>query len=188
MNKITKGALAAVVAAVLLLGGAGTLAFWTDSQDVDAGSISTGHLSMVAVPGDTGTWTDITDGGSAAISDLAAFNMAPGDTLQYARTFTIDAEGDNLTAGLSTSALTPPASDLAAWVSSTVSTSGTAAPAVVTSADDGATITVLVDVAFDPATPGKVANGGVNAGDDDGLDLSSLTINLDQSQGAAQGN
>ncbi len=43
MNKTTKGALAAGAAVVLLTGGAGTLAFWTDSSRSPAAPASTRH-------------------------------------------------------------------------------------------------------------------------------------------------
>ena len=48
MNKSTKGALAASSAAVLLLGGAGSLAFWSDSQDVGSANITSGELDLSA--------------------------------------------------------------------------------------------------------------------------------------------
>ena len=48
MKKSTKGALAASSAAVLLLGGAGSLAFWSDSQDVGSANITSGELTLGA--------------------------------------------------------------------------------------------------------------------------------------------
>ena len=44
MKKSTKGALAATTAGVLLLGGAGSLAFWSDS--IGGSTISSGHISL----------------------------------------------------------------------------------------------------------------------------------------------
>ena len=46
MNKASKGALAALAAGVLLLGGAGSLAFWTDTAEVAGGAINSGELSL----------------------------------------------------------------------------------------------------------------------------------------------
>ena len=40
MNRTTKGAIAAGAAAVLLLGGAGSLAYWSDCQDAAGGTIN----------------------------------------------------------------------------------------------------------------------------------------------------
>jgi alternate signal-mediated exported protein len=46
MNSTTKGSLAAVVAALLLTGGAGTLAYWNDTENVPGGPISSGQLDL----------------------------------------------------------------------------------------------------------------------------------------------
>jgi alternate signal-mediated exported protein len=48
MNRTTKGALAAGAAGALLLGGAGTLAYWHDNQDVGTAQIRTGSLTLGA--------------------------------------------------------------------------------------------------------------------------------------------
>ncbi len=40
MNKTTKGALAASAAAVLLLGGAGSLAYWSDAETIQGGDVT----------------------------------------------------------------------------------------------------------------------------------------------------
>ena len=62
MKKSTKGAVAVAAAAVLLTGGAGTLAYWSDSVDLPGGSISSGSLSL-GTPDCGSGWT--LDGGAA---------------------------------------------------------------------------------------------------------------------------
>jgi alternate signal-mediated exported protein len=109
MMKATKGALAAVAGASLLFGGAGTLAFWSDTSTVTGGSITGGTLSIVDP---TCTWelahtgaatqTDITQ------ADIADVRLVPGDTATQTCTSTITAIGDNIAADL---AVTDPFTD-----------------------------------------------------------------------------
>ncbi len=89
MNKNTKGALAAGAAAVLL-SGCRSLAYWSDEADVNAGSITSGSLSLDAVDCGTGwVYAGTTDAVNAFV---------PGDEVERECTFTIGAEGDNLAA------------------------------------------------------------------------------------------
>ncbi|KAB1662503.1 alternate-type signal peptide domain-containing protein [Pseudoclavibacter chungangensis] len=46
MNKLTKGAIAASAALVLLLAGGGTLAYWNDTADLDGANITAGNLQL----------------------------------------------------------------------------------------------------------------------------------------------
>ena len=46
MKKSTKGAVAAGAAAVLLLGGAGTLAFWNADGTAEGGTLTAGTLEL----------------------------------------------------------------------------------------------------------------------------------------------
>lgn len=91
MQKSTKGALAAAAAGTLLLGGAGSLAFWTSAQTVDGTSITSGHLKL-ETPDCGDGWT--LDGGEAYDDQL----LVPGDTLTKTCTIVVDAAGDHLTA------------------------------------------------------------------------------------------
>ena len=88
MKKTTKGALAAGSAAVLLMGGAGTLAYWTDSVTTEGTDIATGHLSL-DLDECTG-WT--LDGGAAYTGQL----LVPGDQLTQDCTYTLDIAGAHL--------------------------------------------------------------------------------------------
>lgn len=90
MNKSTKGALAAAAAGVLLLGGAGTLAFWTDTESTPGVTINTGHLDLTDLDCGTG-WT--LDGGTAYTSQL----LVPGDSLTKTCTAELDIAGTHFT-------------------------------------------------------------------------------------------
>ena len=90
MNKSTKGALAAAAAGSLLLGGAGSLASWTDQGTVTGTSITSGHLSL-GTPSCAG-WK--LDGGSAFTSQ----KLVPGDQLTQSCTYTVSAAGTHLVA------------------------------------------------------------------------------------------
>jgi len=127
MKKSTKGALAAGTAAVLLLGGAGTLAYWNDSETVTGTTIGSGRLDLQVVSCDD--WQ--LDGTGGTGGDLGSREIVPGDSLTKTCTYTLTAEGDHLEATLDVSTPT--------WT-------GDLADDVTT----GATFTVGVD----PVTPG----------------------------------
>ena len=94
MNKTTKGALAAGAAGVLLLGGVGTLAFWTDTQTATGTGITSGHLKLVSPNCGVG-WR--LDGVATAFVPATDF-LVPGDTLTKVCTYTVDAAGKHLAA------------------------------------------------------------------------------------------
>lgn len=86
MNKLTKASIAGAAGIALLLGGAGTLATWNDSANIEVGSIESGTLTITGSQGD---WDD------------APERWVPGDSYTYTGTLTISATGDNLEAELS---------------------------------------------------------------------------------------
>ncbi len=90
MKKSTKGALAAAAAGVLLLGGAGTLAFWTDTESTPGVTINTGHLDLTDLDCGTG-WA--LDGGDPYSTQL----LVPGDTLTKTCTAELDIAGAHFT-------------------------------------------------------------------------------------------
>lgn len=161
MNKATKGAIAVAAAGVLLLGGAGSYALWSDSQTAPGGTVTAGELKLVPV--NVGSWTEISTTGSVApgpIANISTFKMVPGDILEYNATYTIAASGNNLKATISadqgsivrtgiTEADTPVA------VTSTVG--GTAiANNEITSTDNGKPVAVKVRLEFvDRANQGR---------------------------------
>jgi alternate signal-mediated exported protein len=96
MNKSTKGALAAAAAGALLLGGAGSLAYWSGSQDVPGGTFTSGYLQLTDDTCASATWT--LDGGAAYTTQ----RIVPGDTLTKTCDFAIDGVGDHMTVSLDT--------------------------------------------------------------------------------------
>jgi alternate signal-mediated exported protein len=91
MKKTTAAAVAATVGAVLLLGGAGTLAYWSDSETSASQTISAGNLNLDTIG--TGSWslqqvvttgsgaTAVTKKTTAVAFDSATMSIAPGDVL-----------------------------------------------------------------------------------------------------------
>lgn len=89
MKKSTKGAVAAGAAAVLLLGGAGTLAYWTAEGDAEGGTLTAGTLELSDLEcGDD--WLDADDNAIAI--------LVPGDLVTKECTGTITMTGDNIEA------------------------------------------------------------------------------------------
>ena len=89
MKKSTKGAFAAGTAAVLLMGGAGTLAFWSDSDTLDGGSVTAGTLTLSDVDC-ADTWTEGAD------TDVQL--LVPGDTVTKECAGSITMTGDHISA------------------------------------------------------------------------------------------
>lgn len=104
MNKLVKGAIATGVGVVLLMGGAGTLAYWNASANTNSATITAGNLTATAAA--SGTWKS-----GATTINPATFRTVPGDVLTYTQDVTLNASGDNLkfTVGLGTAALSVPA-------------------------------------------------------------------------------
>ncbi len=91
MKKSTKGAVAAGAAAVLLLGGAGSLAYWTDDTTVDGGTIEAGSITLDSMDCD----------GFVYDSDGTDVNLVvPGDVVTNDCDVTLVLEGDNIGATL----------------------------------------------------------------------------------------
>jgi alternate signal-mediated exported protein len=98
MKKSTKGALAAAAAGSLLLGGAGSLAYWTDAQDITGTSITSGHLKLN--PDSTSCDASWMLGATAYTTQV----LVPGDTLTRHCKYTVSKSGANLAARLNVSA------------------------------------------------------------------------------------
>jgi alternate signal-mediated exported protein len=107
MNKNVKGSLAAAAAAVLLLGGAGSLAFWNDSQTVTGTTVNAGELKLDASSCGTAGWTvsNSVEKVSNVAFDPATEKVVPGDVLTKTCNVQVTAVGKNLRAVL---AATPP--------------------------------------------------------------------------------
>lgn len=175
MKKTTKGAIAAGAAAALLLGGAGTLAFWSDSEPIDAGAIQAGNLTLdVAL----GTWSDATPGTATGTAfDPAVDRIVPGDIIEYTTQATVNGIGKNLEATFSAD-LPLTAGTLAPYVDAVLTVDGETdgGESLVFDFEDGDTQTfpVTVTFTFDPATANL---DGQNAT----LDLAEFQLLLTQS-------
>ncbi|MFD1814526.1 alternate-type signal peptide domain-containing protein [Rhodococcus gannanensis] len=167
MNKQTKGAIAAGAAALLLAGGAGTMAAWNASENVAGGAINSGKLTLTQ-EGSTG-WTV----NGQAVADIASYLAVPGDEIVYNAAFKIGAAGDNLEAVLDVDEGSI-SGDLAAALDPAVAVTLNGAPlagGVVTDANDGQVVQAQVTFNFD-ATGTDFQN--VDA------DLSEFTVTLTQ--------
>lgn len=99
MKKNTKGAIALGAAALLLAGGAGTYAAWSDSADLGGGTVTTGHLKVTQKEGTSAGWTWV--GGTKDGQELSESDtIAPGDTIAYSGTYVLGIKGTNLEAAL----------------------------------------------------------------------------------------
>jgi alternate signal-mediated exported protein len=155
MRKTAKGAVAAAAGVVLLLGGAGSLAYWTDSATVDGGAINSGHLQLLTDDTNPGCSAWTLDGGDPYDPDTSL--VVPGDTLTESCTFTLSATGDHMQGTVEASAAditgdNALADDLEVSVSG-ITLNGTEATTF-TEANDGQTLGVDVTVTL----PGSSGN------------------------------
>lgn len=180
MKKSTKGAFAAGAAAVLLLGGAGSLAYWSQGATVNAGSFKTGTLGLTAGTCDANwTYASGSDAGNAATL------IVPGDVIQKKCTYTITATGDHLTAALttpSTVAFTPAATGSNKMtVAATYQLAGNPVTEV-TSANNGQTVTATIAVTF-PFGDATATDINDTQGLTESLNDLTVTLTQDQSSG-----
>lgn len=150
VNKTFKGAVAAAVAASLLLGGAGSLAYWNADGNVGGATISAGSLDL----GDPtcGTWASDLLGG--ALFDPAVGELVPGDTLTRTCDFVVDAVGNHMVADLEVGTATfaqVNALSSALTVTGAFSIDGSAVTQIST-ADDGKNLRVQLTVTFAEGT------------------------------------
>lgn len=163
MKKSTKGAVAAAAASVLLLGGAGSLAFWTSTATVAGSAISSGTLALTN--GDCGDgW--ILDGGEI-VGDVALVDsIVPGDVLTKTCTYTINAAGDHLRATLdaegadATDALAPSID-----VDTDFDVDGDNSVTTIDEGNDGSTLTATITVTFDSAADNTTKLSSVDLSD-----------------------
>src|SRR3954452_1767091 len=151
---MTKGVLAIGAGGVLLIGGAGTLAAWTDSQAISGGSITSGHLQLITDGTNAGcTVWKLDSGESAPVTYTAGDPLVPGDVLTKDCAFTVRATGNHLRATVGISAVnfsgtnTNFGGKLSAAVSS-VKVNGNPVTEI-TELDNGGSITAKVTVTFD---------------------------------------
>ncbi|CAA9362140.1 MAG: hypothetical protein AVDCRST_MAG47-227 [uncultured Nocardioidaceae bacterium] len=99
MRKTSKGMVAAGAGLVLLVGGGGTLAFWTETPSVPGGNINAGHMNLIPVGADNGCDAWLLDSGEdAPVTYTNGDPLVPGDVLTRDCSYTIRAEGNHLRA------------------------------------------------------------------------------------------
>ncbi|TQF69064.1 alternate-type signal peptide domain-containing protein [Rhodococcus spelaei] len=180
MNKQTKGAIAAGAAALLLAGGAGTMAAWNSTQSLGGGTVSSGKLTLSTVAGSTGwKWVNGPQVGQAfnPASDL----LVPGDQVAYNAVVAIGAQGKNLSAKLTADAASITGTnglDTALTNVVTADVDGTSLPtgaggATVTSAQDNKNVNVHVNFTLPTSVAGTTAQNGT-------VNLSNFAVTLTQ--------
>lgn len=183
MNTSVKGAVAAVAAAILLMGGAGTLAYWSDSVELPGGSVQSGELKLENATCDAG-WKYAA--GAASAGDPVVL-FVPGDVVSKECTFDIVATGDNLSATLTVpdtaefGTLAPAAPSFSADVVATYKDAdGNPLPATITEADDGQ-VTATITVTF-PFGTDETGTPRENANDTQGIlaTLDDITVSVEQ--------
>lgn len=180
MNKQTKGAIAAGAAALLLAGGAGTMAAWNSSQTVGGGTVQSGNLSLTTVSGSTG-WKWVNGPLAGQAFNPTADKLVPGDQVAYDAVVKIGAQGKNLTAKLVADAASITGTnglDTALTNNVTADVDGTTLPtgpggATVTSAQDGKNVNVHVNFTLPSSVSGTTAQDGT-------VNLSNFAVTLTQ--------
>ena len=108
MKKTTAAAVAAAVGAVLLLGGAGTLAYWSDTETSAAQTISSGTLDLGTLA--DGSWK-VTNGTVVDAAYTGA--IVPGDKLTKTVNVPVTLAGQNIKATLAVTTPSVASSDAA---------------------------------------------------------------------------
>lgn len=169
MKKNTKGAIALGAAALLLAGGAGTYAAWSDDATLAGGDVTAGHLRITEVDGGTWAWANGDD------FNPGSDRIVPGDTVQYTAKYELEVSGTNLVASL-TSDIGQVSGDLAQHL--TVTTESTDDIANITETNNRDIVEVTTSITFDADT---INQDGADAT----ADLSGSTITLEQTAPAS---
>ncbi|MCU1598916.1 MAG: hypothetical protein QOK08_262 [Actinomycetota bacterium] len=206
MNKLVKGAVATAAGVALLMGGAGTFAYWNASTGITGGTIVAGQLTVADATPSNGVWTVQTNGtGTGVVVALSSYKASPGDVLTYTKSVKITATGDNLTAKLSLapgsiagSTLSTPDVSLASYLGKTATINIVSPPTTIVAgagADAGKylvtpgttgiinqNVTVAVVITFPKNVNPGTTNGTLeNSTMTGSVNLSALAVNLDQS-------
>jgi alternate signal-mediated exported protein len=172
MKKSYKGAVAAATGGILLLGGAGSLAYWSATQDVPGGTINSGSLAL-STPSCAGWTLDTLEEPPTTYVD--GDPLVPGDVLTKTCTFAITATGNHLraTLGVTDTSFTP-VNDLSADLTADAefAIAGNAIPAEITDENDGDVVSAAITVTFDP-TSGNESQSGSTV-------LGAITVTADQ--------
>ena len=149
-NRLTRAALAAVVAAVLLSGSGTTFAAWSDAEHRQGAVVPAGELAVTAAPASTVVLRPGT-----AEPMPASTPLVPGDIVRMTSTVSVAATGDLLTGTLDLDLGRLPA----LWqptASVTTELPGTGTHRwTVTPEHDGARATAVVDLTVPVTTDGR---------------------------------
>jgi len=165
MKNSTKGALAAGAAAVLLLGGAGSLAYWQVTQDAGTADIKSGNITLSAPDCTTasGSHDWELDNGDAYVPGTT--KIVPGDSISKICDMTLVLTGEHIGANLTfgTAGLTPDGTTLAAELtpSAVFTVDGGAYAPITDPGTHDVRATVTVTFTGPTATNGSM-NGDVN--------------------------
>lgn len=165
MKKSAKGALAAAAAGTLLLGGAGSYAFWTSSQDVGSAAINSGSLTLGApdCSTDAGTHGWQLDGGATYTPGTT--KIVPGDSISKVCDLSLTLVGTHIGANLAidTAAFTADSTTLASELTPTATFLVDGAAYVPITAPGTHTVRATVTVTFNgPAATNGSQNGSIN--------------------------
>lgn len=170
----TKGVIAIAAGAVLLLGGGTTLAYWTTTETLAAGTIQSGDLDLSL---GTGSWTiDGVIGGPTAVADPSSVRIVPGDVLTLTQPVTVTLVGDTIQGLLAVDAADAIPAAAADAFTIDLSVSGGVAEGADTyrfTPETAGTVTATVTITFDGATTDRDL---VNTP----LDLSAVEFTLTQ--------
>jgi len=164
MKKSTKGAFAAGTAAVLLLGGAGTMAYWSATGTVPGGSFTSGELKLInedcdgAGAGSGTGWFFDAEETAASKEYVAEDRLVPGDVLTKTCTYEIQATGEHLRATLAASGGTDSGALAASLVPAAAFTVEEESVDSITEANDGETLSATISLAFDSTADNLTQN------------------------------
>jgi len=169
MNKLTKAAIAGAAGIALLLGGAGSLAYWNSETGLNGGSVSSGNLTIEAAAAPTNVMYAF-NGGTPAAFNPATNKIVPGDVVTMTQDVTITAVGEHLKVDLTIDKTAIVGNDLADAITVTVNaftSTNVAVPTTGMTAAQAASIDyVTVSISFDSATTDEEAqNLSVALGD-----------------------
>jgi alternate signal-mediated exported protein len=160
MRTAFKVAIAGAAGVALLTGGAGTLAFWTDTQTGSSVVISSGDLTLGSITDSTGWFiqqnaSGVSPAEATPVAFTAGMLVVPGDVLTKTVAVPVSISGKNNKATLAVSAAaTPPNALTSAAVVAVESVNGVAAStATLTPVNNG-----TVNVKFSVTIPWTATN------------------------------
>lgn len=174
----TKGILAIGIGALLLSGGATTLAYWQSQQSVLSSDVTTGKMAVVKEGSPTYTLKGVWQATANTVSPTAVV-MVPGDVLTIVQPIKLELQGSTLKAKLEakyTQAVADPT--LADNIVVAVTIAGISDPTALTAANNtgaGPAVNATITVTFNPDAP---TAGGTNYTQTSGKTINATEIAL----------